>query len=144
MKRNTIARILIILGGILQLFYVLNNGFFTMIIFVVILLGAIFVPDDPLRPLALATVLSLGLSIPVGFFLMVFYFVFASNPGKYRKALLFVGVLGFLLGGLIPSVLCYLLVGLIWPLTWVGPLVTSFIPGLLVLVGGLIAQRLEA
>ncbi|MFX0168223.1 MAG: hypothetical protein ACFE89_02600 [Candidatus Hodarchaeota archaeon] len=144
MERNTLARILIILGGILQLFYILSNGFFSLILFVVVLLGAAFDPDDPLIPLALAAMLSMLLSVPVGFFLMIFYFVFAGNPGKRRKALLFVGLLGFLLGGLIPSVLSYLLVGLIWPLEWLGLMVTSFIPGLLVLIGGLIAQPLEA
>ncbi|MDO8056560.1 MAG: hypothetical protein Q6361_06840 [Candidatus Hermodarchaeota archaeon] len=144
MERNTLARILIIIAGILQLFFLVTNSLFSLILMVVVILGAAFSPDDPLLPLATATFLSLGLSIPVGFFLMIFYFVFAGNPGKHRKAVIFVGTLGFLLCGLIPSVLSFLLVGTFWPIEWVGLLVTSFLPGLLVLLSGIIAQSFEA
>jgi hypothetical protein len=144
MERNTLARILIIIAGILQLFFLVINGFFSLILMVVVILGAAFSPGDPLLPLGTATFLSLALSVPVGFFLMIFYFVFAGNPGKHRKAVIFVGVLGFLFGGIIPSALSFILVGTIWPIEWVGLLVTSFLPGLLVLISGIIAQSFEA
>jgi len=144
MERNTLARIFIIIAGILQLIFLVINGFFSLILMVVVILGAAFSPDDPLLPLATATFLSLVLSVPSGFFLMIFYFVFAGNPGKRRKAIILVGVCGFLLGGLIPSVLSLLLVGTFWPIEWVGLLVTSFLPGLLVLISGFIAQSFEA
>ena len=144
MERNTIARILIIIAGILQLIFLGINGFFTLILMVVVILGSAFSPDDPLLPLATATFLSLALSVPSGFFLMIFYFVFAGNPGKRRKAIIFIGICGFLLGGLIPSVLSFLLLGAFWPFEWLGLLVTSFLPGLLVLISGLIAQSFDA
>jgi hypothetical protein len=144
MSRNTLVTILVIIGGILQLIYMGINGFFSLIIFVVILLGAIFIPGDPLMPLALATQLSLLISVIAGFILMIVYFIFATNPGHHKKGLLFAGILGFLLGGLLPSVLSLLLLGTYWPLEWVIPLATSFIPGLLVLLGGIFAQSDEA
>ena len=144
MARNTLATILVIIGGILTLIYLGINGFFSLIIFVVILLGAIFTPGDPLMPLAMATQLSLLLSVIIGFILMIVYFIFATNVGRHKKGLLTVGVIGFIFSGLLPSVLSFLLIGTLWPLEWVIPLATSFIPGLLVLLGGLIAQPDEA
>jgi hypothetical protein len=144
MARNTLATILVVIGAILQIIYIGINGFFSLIVFVVILLGAIFTPGDPLMPLAMATQLSLLLGVIVGFVLIFIYFIFATNVRKHRKGLLVVGFLGFLLGGLLPSVLSLLLLATYWPLEWVIPLATSFIPGLLVLLGGLIVQTYEA
>ena len=109
--RNTIARILVIIGLILQLFYLVANGFFGFIIFVVVILGSIFAPDDPLRDLAVMTMLSLFLSAFLGFIFMIVWIVLATNPGGNRKWLIISGLLAFIINGLVPSFLAYSLVG---------------------------------
>lgn len=121
------------------------NSFFVVILFVIALLGSLFIPGDPLLPLAGMTIVSMLVSVITGLIFLILWFVWASNPGKYRKWLIFTGFLGILFGGLIPATLAFLLFGLTWPTTWITLIMTSFLPGLLIFIGGLISQSpLEA
>ncbi|MFW9830798.1 MAG: hypothetical protein ACFFD8_03405 [Candidatus Thorarchaeota archaeon] len=145
MEKNTISKVLVILGGILQLIYLLANAFFGFILFILLLLGAIFTPGDPLLTLAAMTTVSMLISAFLGFILMILWFVWASNPSTRRKVLIVTGILGILLGGIIPALLAYSTFGTTWPSTWLTLIITSFLPGFLVLIGGLIASKpLEA
>lgn len=143
--RNTIARILVIIGGILQLVYLIAHGGIGFLLFFIFILAAAFAPDDPLLPIAGLTVVSLLLNTFIGFVFMVLWFVWASDPGSRRIALIITGIIGIVLIGLIPAILSFLLFGIEWPISWLFPLMTAFIPGLLVLIGALIAPKpLEA
>ncbi len=145
MNKNLVARFLIIFGAILQLIYLGANSFFTLILFVIALLGSLFIPGDPLLPLAGMTIVSMTISVLTGLIFLILWFVWATNPGKNRKWLILTGFLGILFGGLIPATLAFLLFGTTWPTTWITLIMTSFLPGLLVLIGGLISQSsLEA
>lgn len=143
--RNTIARILVILGGVLQLIYLVANGFFGFIVFLLVILAAIFAPGDPLRDLAVMTMASLFLSAFTGFIFMIIFFIFSINPGRYRIWLIIIGIISLILGGVVPASLAYALFSTTWPPVWFALLMTSWLPGLLVIIAGIIAQKpLEA
>ena len=141
MERNSIARILVILGAVLQLVYLVTNGFFGFIIFILVLLAAIFAPGDPLRDLAVMTMVSTFVSAITGFIFMILFFVFASSPGRFRIWLIIIGMFALIIGGIVPAYLAYSLFGLTWPQLWLGLLLTSWLPGFLAILGGLIAQK---
>jgi hypothetical protein len=144
-ERNTIARILVIFGAVLQLVYMVANGFFGFIIFVVIILAAVFAPDDPLRDLAVMTMASMFVSSITGFIFMILFFVFASNPSRFRIWLVIIGIFALILGGIVPAYLAYSLFGLTWPQLWFGLIMTSWLPGFLAIIAGIIAKKpLEA
>ena len=143
--RNTIARVLIIMGGVLQLIYLISNGFFGFIVFVLLILVAVFAPGDPLRDLAVMTMASLFLSAFTGFIFMIIFFVFSINPGRSRIWLIITGIIALIIGGIVPASLAYALFSTTWPPVWFALLMTSWLPGLLTLLAGLIAQKpLEA
>lgn len=143
--RNTIARILVILGGVLQLIYLVANGFFGFIVFLLVILAAIFAPGDPLRDLAVMAMASLFLSAFTGFIFMIIFFIFSINPGRYRIWLIIIGIISLILGGVVPASLAYALFSTTWPPVWFALLMTSWLPGLLVIIAGIIAQKpLEA
>jgi hypothetical protein len=140
-ERNTIARILLILGGVLQLIYLVSNGFFGFIVFVLVLLAAIFAPGDPLRDLAVMTMASLFLSAFVGLIFMIIFIIFSINPGRSRIWLIIVGILALIIGGIVPASLAYALFSTTWPPIWFALLMTSWLPGLLAIIAGIIAQK---
>jgi hypothetical protein len=140
-ERNTIARILLILGGVLQLIYLVSNGFFGFIVFVLVLLAAIFAPGDPLRDLAVMTMASLFLSAFVGLIFMIVFIIFSINPGRSRIWLIIVGILALIIGGIVPASLAYALFSTTWPPIWFALLMTSWLPGLLAIIAGIIAQK---
>ncbi|MFX1318774.1 MAG: hypothetical protein ACFE9D_03320 [Promethearchaeota archaeon] len=145
MERNSIARLLVILGAVLQLIYLVTNGFFGFIIFILVILAAIFAPGDPLRNLAVMTMASMFASSITGFIFMILFFVFASSPGRFRIWLIIIGIFALIIGGIIPTFLAYSLFGLTWPPIWLGLVMTSWLPGLFALIAGFIAQKpLEA
>ncbi len=134
-----------ILGAVLQLIYLVTNGFFGFIVFILAILGSIFAPDDPLRALAGPTMAAFFLGAFLGFIFMIIWFVFASNPGRTRIWIILTGILAFIICGLIPAALAFTLFGTTWPPLWFTLIMTSWLPGLLVLIAGLIAQKpLEA
>lgn len=139
--RNTIARILVILGGVLQLIYLVSNGFFGFIVFVLVLLAAIFAPGDPLRDLAVMTMASLFLSAITGLIFMIIFFIFASNPGRYRMWLIIIGIIALIIGGIVPASLAFALFSTTWPPVWFALIMTSWLPGLLAIIAGIIAQK---
>ncbi len=144
-ERNTIARIFIILGAILQLIYLVTNGFFGFIIFVIIILGSIFTPGDPLLDLATTTMAWMFLTVVLGFIFMIIWFVMASMPGRSRIWLIITGLLALFLCGLIPGFLAFTLFGTTWPPFWLGLILSSWLPGLLVFIAGIVATKpLEA
>lgn len=143
MDRNTIARILVILGGVLQLIYLVSNGFFGFIVFVLVLLAAIFAPGDPLRDLALMLMATLFLSAITGLIFMIIFFIFASNPGRYKLWLIIIGIIALLIGGIVPASLAYALFSTTWPPIWFALIMTGWLPGLLAIIAGLIAQKSE-
>ncbi|MFW9935832.1 MAG: hypothetical protein ACFFDU_10090 [Candidatus Thorarchaeota archaeon] len=145
MERNSLARILIILGGVFQLIYLISDGFFGLIIFVITILGAVFIPGDPLLSLAAMTMISMFLCVLIGFIFMIIWFVFASNPGRTKIWLLLTGVIALIICGIVPAVLAFSLFGTTWPPAWLAIIMTGWLPGLLVIIAGLIAQKpLEA
>jgi hypothetical protein len=144
-ERNSLARILIILGGVFQLIYLIPNGFFGLIIFVVIILGAVFTPGDPLLSLAAMTMISMFLCVLMGFIFMIIWFVLASNPGRTKTWLLLTGLIALIICGIVPAALAFSLFGTTWPPAWLAIILTGWLPGLLVIIAGLIAQKpLEA
>jgi hypothetical protein len=140
-ERNTIARILVIFGAILQLIYTITNGFFGFILFIIAIIGSIFAPDDPLRTLAGITIATMFISSLIGFIFMIIWFVFASNPGRHKLWLILTGILALIICGLAPAIFAYSLFGTTWPPTWLALIMTSWLPGLLILIGGLIAHK---
>lgn len=145
MERNSLARILIILGGVFQLIYLVSNGFFGFIIFILIILGAVFTPGDPLLSLAAMTMISMFLCVLLGFIFMIIWFVLASNPGRTKIWLLLTGLIALIVCGVVPAALAFSLFSTTWPPVWLAIILTGWLPGLLVVIAGLIAQKpLEA
>ncbi len=140
-ERNSLARLLIIIGAVLQLIYLVANGFFGFIIFIVIILGSIFAPDDPLRDLATMTMVSMFLCAFLGFIFMIIWFIMASSPGRSKLWLIITGILAFIICGIVPAYLAFSLFGVTWPPTWLALIMSGWLPGLLVLIAGLIAQK---
>jgi hypothetical protein len=105
MAESGAARALVIVGAVLQIF----SGGFRVLLGIIFMLDAAIRrsinPNDPLLPLTEGITTYLLLGALIGLILLILWFVFATKPSKFKKAILATGVIGILLSGILPGLL---------------------------------------
>jgi hypothetical protein len=139
-ERNA-SRALVIIGIVIQLIYNIFFIFLFVIYLVAIALVAVFDPLDPQLVLAGNLMGSLALSILAGTIFFILWIIFLIKPSKLKIGLIITGIIAIILCGVLPGYFSYLLTGTPVPDIYTIIILLGAIPGLLALIGGLIAKE---
>ncbi len=108
MEESRAARRWVIAGAVLQIFI----GGFEAILGIIYMLDfglrRIADPNDPSLPLLELIASYLILGALIGLILLILWFVFATNPSRFQKALVVTGIIGIVMSGILPGLLVFI------------------------------------